>query len=213
MIIDQGKTVDFCLIQETLCGNQATITGLSSRWPGLSFWSPAIGWQGGVAILVNQNFQGDIVYWRKDAEGRIISLLFDIDKFKINLICIYAPTNLTDRKLFFERLHEFFLHADATILGCDFNCYKRVLDKFGGNVSLASYLTDFRSAFSLVDIWRSLHPRSCDVSWFNSNSTIGLRLGKFFVSRSLAEKVSACDLHCVVSPITSLFICMLISTI
>lgn len=182
------------MIQETLCNNQDNIDSLSSRWPGLSFWSPAVGRQGGVVILVNQNFEGEIVSWRKDTDGRIVSLLVKIDNFKINLICIYAPTNLTDRKLFFETLHEFFLPADATILGGDFNCYERELDKFGGNASLANYLTDFRLAFSFEDIWRKLHPKSRDVSWFNSNFTIGSRLDKFFVTRNLVEKITACDL-------------------
>ena len=90
--------------------------------------------------------------------------LFVLVPLKINLINIYAPTNLTDRKVFFENLHEFFLPADAVVLGGDFNCYKCDLDKFGGNTSLANYLIDFQSTFSLVDVWRNLHPCSRDVS-------------------------------------------------
>ena len=39
-----------------------------------------------------------------------------------------------------------------------------VASPFGGNVSLANYLSDFKSTFSLVDNWRKLHPRSCQVS-------------------------------------------------
>ena len=33
------------------------------------------------------------------------------------------------------------------IIGGDFNCYEHEFDKFGGNVSIANYLTEFRSAF------------------------------------------------------------------
>ena len=68
--------------------NSNVINGLSSRWPGPSFWSPAIGRQGGVAILVNENFQGKILSWRKDTDGRIISLLISINGLKINLVNI-----------------------------------------------------------------------------------------------------------------------------
>ena len=92
--------------------------GVSSRWPGPSYWSPAVGRQGGVVILLNPNFQGDILSWCRDSDGQIVSLLVCIDTFKINLINIYAPTNLTD----------------PVVLGGDFNCYERDLDKFGGNV-------------------------------------------------------------------------------
>lgn len=142
--------------------------------------------------MVNDNFAGDILSWRKDTDGRILSLLFSINNLKINLVNIYAPTNLTDRKTFFENLHDFFLPADAIIVGGDFNCYERDLDKFGGNISLAQYLTDFRSAFSFTDIWRALHPRSREVSWFNSNFTVGSRLDKFFVSRNIVDMISSC---------------------
>ena len=43
--------------------------------------------------------------------GTVISLVFDLDDLKINLINIYAPTNWTEReKVFFDNLHEYFLH-------------------------------------------------------------------------------------------------------
>ena len=117
--------------------------------------------------------------WHKDSIGRIISVLVSINNLKINLVNICAPTNLADRKVLFENLHEFFLPADAIILGSDF---EHEFDKFGGNVSIAKYLSDFRAAFSFTDIWHKLHLRSCDVSWYNSNFTVGSCLNKFFMS-------------------------------
>ena len=107
---------------------------------------------------------------------------------------IYAPTALTERKDFYNHLHEFFIPADFTILGADFNCYERESDRFGGNVSPAKYLSDFRSSFNLVDIWRKLHPQSREVSWFNSNFSIGTRLDKFFVTRNFDDFVSTCNI-------------------
>ena len=94
-----------------MCTNSA-IAGLSSHWRGASFWSP--GKQGGVAIPVNENFQGEILSWKKDTDGRIVSLLVKIDGYKVNSLRIYARTNLTRRKVFFENVHAFFLSADAT---------------------------------------------------------------------------------------------------
>lgn len=61
---------------------------LSSCWRGPSFWSPTMGKQGGIAILVNENFQGEVLSWRKDVDGRIISLLIKFDNFKINLLSV-----------------------------------------------------------------------------------------------------------------------------
>lgn len=77
-------------------------------------------------------------------------------------------------------MHDFFIFSDSIITGGDFNCYDCDLDKFDGNVSLATYLSEFKSTFKFVDIWRKLHRRSCQLTWFNSDHTIGSRLDKFF---------------------------------
>lgn len=77
-------------------------------------------------------------------------MLVPFNDVKYTFVNIYAPTNLTDRKSFFETLDEFFFPADFLIISGDFN-YEHDSDKFGGNVSLAAYLTEFRNTFNLVD--------------------------------------------------------------
>ncbi len=194
MILDHAKKFDLTFIQETLISKQNSIDLLSSRWKGPSFWSPAIGKQGGVAILVHENFSGKILNWRKDSDGRILSLLVDFVSFRLNIINIYAPANLTERKKFFETLHQYFLPADHTILGGDFNCYEKNLDKIGGNVTIADYLTDFRLNFKFLDIWRKRNARNRLMTWFNSDFSIGSRLDKFFISKNLENFVDKCEI-------------------
>ena len=194
LIFDRAKAHDIVLVQETLISDFVEITRLSDRWSGPSFWSPAIGRQGGLSILISDNFHGKVLHWRKDSAGRVLTLLLQIGTCIVNLVNIYAPTNLTERKIFFENLHEFFLPVDRRIIGGDFNCYERDLDKFGGNFSPSNFLSDFRSVFNFSDIWRKLHPRSRDVSWFNSDFTIGSRLDKFFVSQNIISSVVSCSI-------------------
>ena len=110
------------------------------------------------------------------------------------MIATNIPTNLRERRAFFDNLHEFFLPADRRVIGGDFNCYERDLDKFGGNFSPAKCLSDFRSVFNFTDVWRKFHPRSRDVSWFNSSFTIGSRLDKFFVSQNVFSSVVSCSI-------------------
>lgn len=38
--------------------------------------------------------------WQKDSGGLILSLLVHEKNTKLNIVNIYAPTNLTERKLF-----------------------------------------------------------------------------------------------------------------
>jgi len=142
--------------------------------------------------LDNENFQGKIINSRCDTDGRVLSLLFDLGGSKFNLVNIYAPAVLTDRNIFFESLHQYFIPADYIILGGDFNCYENRLDKFCGNVTIGNYLSDFGKNFNFIDIWRKKHPRVRDMSWFNSNFTIGSRLNKFFVSSNLTRFVTQC---------------------
>lgn len=93
-----------------------------------------------------------------------------------------------------HKIHEFFIPADGIILGGDFNCYDNELDKFGCNASIAKYLSDFRSTFGFVDIWLKLHPKIREMTWFNSNFSLGSRLDKFYISRNLTEYAKSCEI-------------------
>ena len=178
-LLSASPAFDICCVQEVMISDPAFFRSHASRWRGPCFWSPSIGRGGGSVVFVSESFEGNISTWRKDSDGRVISLLIDFYNVKINLISIYAPTTLTDRTIFFESLHEFFLPADGIVIAGDFNCCERDLDKFGGTFSPAKYLSDFRSTFNFVDAFRKLHPQSREVSWFNSDFSIGSRLDKF----------------------------------
>ena len=110
------------------------------------------------------------------------------------MVNIYAPNVLTERKLFFESLHQHFFPAGEVILGGDFNCYESNLDKFGGNVNVSGYLTEFRKALNLVDVWRRRNPKFRAMTWFNSDLSIGSRLDKFFLSPNLVRFVESADI-------------------
>ena len=97
-----SSDIDVCFVQETQVSSEKTIKSLSSRWDGRSFWSPALGRQGGVVVLFSSRFTGDVSSWKKDSEGRVVSVLVSIGNFTCNLINIYAPTNRLERSTFFS---------------------------------------------------------------------------------------------------------------
>ena len=113
-----------------------------------------------MVTLISSKCSDEIVSWKKDSHGRIVSILIRSNGVDVNLVNIYAPTNLAERKIFFDSLHEFFIPSDAIIIGGDFNCYDNVLDKFGGNISIHKEYESLKNDFSLVDVWRNLHPGS-----------------------------------------------------
>ena len=196
----RNSCIDVCFVQETQISSESSIHSLSSRWGGRSFWSPALGRQGGVVVLFSGRFAGEISSWKRDSEGRIISVLVSFGTFSCNLVNVYARTNRLDRSTFFRSVHQFFFPSSRLIFGGDFNCYDNVLDKFGGNVSLSSDLSSFKSCFNLIDAWRSKHPRVSQCSWFNSDMSIGSRLDSFLVVRELISPLVSCEISpCVFS--------------
>lgn len=124
--------IDVCFVQETQISSEKSIQALSSQWAGRSFWSPALGRQGGVVILFSSLFLGDISSWKKDSDGRVVSVLVSLGNVSCNLISIYAQTNRLDCSAFFLSVDQFFFPSCKIIFGGDLNCYDNNLDKFGG---------------------------------------------------------------------------------
>ncbi|CAH3027963.1 unnamed protein product [Porites evermanni] len=145
---------------ETLVSD-SLISAFHSKWKGPSFWSPALGKQGGTVILVRENSCFEIKKWQRDSSGRIVSILASLGELNFNLVIIYAPTNLIERKcdtnlcegkIFFDSLRHFFFPHSLKIIGGDFNCFESEFDKFQGNICISSDLRDFRTLHRWIDI-------------------------------------------------------------
>ena len=115
-----------------------------------SFWSPALGKQGGVAILISKDFQFSVSQWKKDTSGRLISVLLHLGDQRYNFLNVYAPTNPRERKKFFNTLHEYMFPNSIKVIGGDFNSFESDLDKFGGNVNTSTDLKEFRPVMFLT---------------------------------------------------------------
>ena len=74
----------------------------------------------------------------------------------------------------------------------DFNCVDRAIDKFYSydfHSSDKTCLAALKTDFSLVDVYRKLHPSGISFTWSNSSNTQASRLDRFFISRSLLKGV------------------------
>ena len=76
----------------------------------------------------------------------------------------------------------------------DFNCVENASDKHGGVFSQAKDLIDFRTQFKLIDIWRKLHGRQTECTWFNLDKSIGTRLDKFLIDPDLSANATTCEI-------------------
>ncbi|GMF63776.1 unnamed protein product [Phytophthora fragariaefolia] len=102
-----------------------------------SFWASGKGRRAGVAILVNpygavRNMQS----WRSDAwSEHLVMTTGKLAGRRVLFINIYAPSNGAARILFFNRLLNSELPADAEVIcGGDFNCVlKESVDRLGAS--------------------------------------------------------------------------------
>ena len=187
---------DVYFIQETHINTVGRANMIAKLWKGQCFWSFSVGRSAGVAIWFNPNFTGKIVRFLHDSDGRILSILVQFGSLKINLINIYAPNVVSERKVFFSEF-AFFFFSGSLVVGGDFNCFEYRFDKLNAqndNFSGKNELKSFRTDFRLCDVWRKLHPKEKQFTWFNANLSVASRLDKFFISDDLFLNVSSCNI-------------------
>ena len=182
---------DIFLLQETHVSCKEKADRFARFWPGNCFWSFGTGKSAGVAILTSPRFSGKISRFIFDSDGRVLSAVVRFGNSNFNVVNIYAPCTVSDRKIFFEHLHDYFLLRGDLIIGGDFNCVDNPIDKFHSNdihSTDKSSLCSLKSAFLLVDVWRKHNPRAVLFTWSSGNKTQASRLDRFFISKSLFDK-------------------------
>ena len=97
----QSLNVDVCFDQEAQVSSEQSIQSLFSQWDGHSSLSPALGRQGGVAVLFSRNVLGEICSWKRDSEGRVVRVLVSLGGLNCNLVSVYALTSRSERSAFF----------------------------------------------------------------------------------------------------------------
>ena len=123
-------------------------------------------------------------------DGRILSLLVNYNSFKFNIICLYAPNTVSDRRLFFNRLHTFFLSHGDLILGGDFNCIDSDLDRLKIKSDFSAdkrCLLALKSDFCLVHIFRKKNLKAISFTWSSKDFSQASRLDRFYISFSLLQ--------------------------
>lgn len=167
------------------------------------FWSFGTSNSAGVAVFFSPRFPGEIVRYLFDSNRRILSLLIDFQNYRFNLVNVYAPTAVSERKSFFSCLHDFFISQGTLIIGGDFNCFDNTLDKFNCSIVRSidkSSLRSLKSDFSLTDIWRKQNPQKILFTWSNSDHSQMSRIDRFLIANSLLPDVLSSDiLPCVLS--------------
>ena len=153
----------------------------------------------GVAILLNNNFEYEILSCNKDKNGNYLNLLITLSTITINLITLYGPNN--DSPSFFEEINELVhnVSADYTILCGDFNvALDNKIDTFNykhdNNPRARQVILDLMRQNDLSDIYRDLHPDTKRYTWRRRNPIKQARLDLFLASSNIHDITNTCEI-------------------
>lgn len=122
----------------------------------------------GTAILLFFKLIFEVINVHKSEDSRIILVNIKIEDKNLTLTNIYAPTFISDRKTFFNKLQKWIdkhsLNEDELIIGGDFNHTEtteldrsKSLSQTYSDASTGTYKT-LLSKHKLHDVWREMHP-------------------------------------------------------
>ena len=157
----------------------------------------------GVAILFHKSvyFQKEELF--QDDEGRIVMVVGKIDNTQITILNLYAPNE--DHPQFFKKVAS--ILADKAkgvlIVGGDYNCVTqgkqdRLPADTGPKMKKVLALQGMIEELGLVDIWRSLHPKERDFTFWSHVHGTYSRIDWFAISKKDAYRA----LESKIEPIT-----------
>ena len=154
----------------------------------------------GVAILLNNNFEYEILSCNKDKSGNYLNLLMKLSLMTINLIMLYGPNN--DSTSFFEEISKLIENvcADYNILCGDFNvALDNKIDTFNhrhvNNPRARQGIFDLMRQYDLSDIYRDLHPDTKRFTWKRRNPVKQARLDLFLASSNILDITNTCEIR------------------
>ena len=103
LIVQEPKLLgcDIAFLKETHVSSRRQAEKFERFWDGKCFWSFGVGKSAVVAIVFSPNFTGKIIRFLNDSDGRVLSLLVQLDSLKFNLINVYFPNSVSPCKSLF----------------------------------------------------------------------------------------------------------------
>ena len=112
--------------------------------------------------MLSKKLNYTVIDSHSDNDGRIILVNLEICNRGYTLVNIYAPSAVSERIDFFQKLKEFInlhsLNKSRLIIGGDFNCVLNTSDRTSGIIDKStSALTEVLDNFDLIDVWKYLN--------------------------------------------------------
>ena len=153
----------------------------------------------GVAILLNNNFEYEVLNYKKDKNGNFLNLILKLSTMIVNIISIYGPN--TDNTEFYEEVQNLLDdgNSDYTLICGDFNLVLNPdLDSYNykhiNNPRARQMVLNMMSEFDLCDVFRQFNPDRRRYTWRRKNPVKQARLDFFLASTNMVDVIKNCDI-------------------
>ena len=192
----KDQSITITLLQETHSATQSNAKWEQEWGTNYAFFSGESSNSKGVAILVDNASNVNIMSYIEIIKGRLQAIEIKINDSCVTIINVYGPNQ--DETNIFNKLKEYVdNNNDKTfIIGGDFNTVlNEDIDKKNGSkhthIKKRRTLQDIIQTHNLVDIWRIQNPDKHQFTWHsNSRPTVFCRLDYFLISDNLTNFVS-----------------------
>lgn len=152
----------------------------------------------GVAILIPNSVQFELLKEVRDKEGRFVLIKGKLENTMVTMINVYAPPEST--KCFFKNLFDTIAIETEGILICggDYNVVmNHNLDTTSSKNSkkhLTKSINTLVQEMGLIDVWREFHPLERDYTHYSVPHSVYSRIDYFIIKASEIHRVIECKI-------------------
>lgn len=188
------ESIDILAVQETKLANDEVIgTAVEMFLADYEVSvSHAAGNSGGCFLFLKKSLPLSDLSVVTDGEGRFILNDFSLQSIPYRVICVYAPTKVAERKLFFRNIVPWLNTDKCVLLVGDFNCVCAARDRLGGRSYIdpsARLLEEVMEEFDLMDA-ATLPISAGSLSFTHFHRSSYARLDRIYISVTFCNRVT-----------------------
>ena len=202
----KDKKYDICLLQETYCIDNF-VSKFNRGWSGEIIHSTSNSVHSrDVCVMFRRDLNYKVIDIHRCDSGRMLLINLDINGDTYTIVNVYSPNDLKQRIAFIENLGKCIdqkaLNVKNLLIGGDFNCVNSEIDRTNKRTDKSTgTLTEFKSKYDLIDVWRKLHPDQRSFTFIDpSDRGYSSRIDFFLCSSDVTLHAQGSNISCAPTP-------------
>ena len=165
-----------------------------AQWPQMNmYFSHDTTKAKGVAIFIHKDLKYEIIRSFSVENGRHLRIEGKLDDKNINLENIYAPNEINEQVIFYQKLSFVQRQLEETnFMGGDFNVTMNMIDRrsgVSGRAKIIDIIETLMSKNQLRDIWRYKNPNKRQYTWSREQGKNASRLDYWLITETISSNI------------------------